>query len=133
MENINTDDIILPDIVSFETAELLKEKGFNITCTRYYTPEGVMMDHSPLIARNSDYKHEEISAPELWLAQRWLIKKHNYFVTATQDGGFWFYRIEDYNNRSSDGTIHLRVKNTYSKTIEEAIDSGIYFVLETLI
>jgi len=66
--------------VSFETACLLKDKGFDEPCAGYYSPAGITMEHPPILERNSDYKHGEISAPELWVVQEWMWEKYGFWI-----------------------------------------------------
>lgn len=57
--------------VSFETAKLLKEKGFDEVCIGFYTPEKEL--HLTLLGEsNSIWKDASISAPTQQMAMRWL-------------------------------------------------------------
>jgi len=53
------------ELVSFETARLSKEKGFDFA-----------------------------SPPTQSLLQRWLREKHNYNIEITQENGYWCYIIK---------------------------------------
>ena len=66
--------MITEDYVSFETAKLLKEKGFNEGCSTTYTSNGLFHTHNyrPLV--------EDIFAPTLQMAMKWLRLKHNLSV-----------------------------------------------------
>ena len=65
---------ITEDYVSFETAKLLKEKGFEEECYLHYSSNGKMQHwnyQSPI---------DGISAPTLQMAMKWLRKSHNITV-----------------------------------------------------
>jgi hypothetical protein len=74
---------ITEDYVNFETAKLLKEKGFNEYCGFWY--EG-----SKLIQTNDDYGLQsntdhispefDFSTPTLQMAMKWLRKVHNIYI-----------------------------------------------------
>ena len=58
--------------VSFETAKLLKEKGFDWECeVRRYYPENPIDECDP----------NGIYAPTLQTVRKWLEEKHNLFIT----------------------------------------------------
>ena len=90
--------MITEDYVSFETAKLLKEKGFDERCTHYYKNEKYLVDlgytniHS---YTNSDLV-EEFAAPTLPTAMKWLRRKHNFFIQVTvdfSDGAYPMYDV----------------------------------------
>ena len=83
------------DYVSFETAKLLKEKGFDEFCSHFYKTEKYLCDCSygpnPYV-KNSDFI-EEYTAPTLQTAMKWLRKKHNLFIqieVGETNGVFWY-------------------------------------------
>lgn len=74
--------MITEDYVSFETAKLLKEKGFDERCNHYYKNEKYLVDlgytniHS---YANSDLI-EEFAAPTLQMAMKWIRIEHNIHI-----------------------------------------------------
>ena len=70
-----TMSVITEDFVSFETAKLLKEKGFDEGCPTTYTSSGFFHTHNyrPLFG--------DIFAPTLQMAMKWLREVHNLHIT----------------------------------------------------
>ena len=73
--------MITEDYVSFETAKLLKEKGFDKKCRALYTiwfdeVEGPKEDE----AENWNIEPKYFSAPTLQMAMKWLREVHNIFI-----------------------------------------------------
>lgn len=82
-------------LISFETAKLAKEKGFNIEIQFYYLynkkyNEGILnCVDNPL--RNADWnlRSTRISAPTQSLLQKWLLNIHHINLELTFDDGKW--------------------------------------------
>ena len=70
--------MIREQYVSYETARLLKGKGFNEPCIRYYYGNGIMAP-SPSFVLNSEClgDTEHFIAPTQSLVMRWLREVHN--------------------------------------------------------
>ena len=77
------------DLVPFELAKKLKDKGFNCQCHLYYTVDGEI--ESTKIQMNHNYG-SDISCPTIWEAKKWLLKEH--FINA-QIEGFIFFNDEE--------------------------------------
>lgn len=69
---------ITEDYVSFETAKLLKKKGFDEKCNSYF----ISNNEIALIANKRDFNNHGIylSAPTLQRAMKWLREVHNLSV-----------------------------------------------------
>lgn len=69
---------ITEDYVSFETAKLLKDKGFNEKCNSYF----ISNNEIALIANKRDFNKHGIylSAPTLQRAMKWLRIEHNIHI-----------------------------------------------------
>lgn len=139
---------ISEDYVSFETAKLLKEKGFNESCYTYYDdindsinrfdkgyhfnntsyPWGIPYD----ISKAKKY----VIAPTLQMVMKWLREVHNIhietFVIKNYDKKIceYTYTIMDLNFPGSDDGIDCC--NKY-KTYEQACESAIEYCLNKLI
>jgi hypothetical protein len=75
---------IEPAYATFEQAKKLKEKGFNVPCVNYYTPEFTVHGfNTPLI--NSELG-DFYSAPEQWQIVEWLFKTHSIWVEVNHCG-----------------------------------------------
>ena len=134
--------MITEDYVSFETAKLLKEKGFDWDCKQVYDlvrpqscADGKMYDNFP--DENPNAYDELVSAPTLQMAMKWLRKKHNQNIT-----------VEAYNNVARLKTIYYAEAQNLSEpaekgfcvnacifkdTYEEACEAAIKYCLENLI
>ena len=120
--------MIAEDYVSFETAKLLKEKGF----------DAVECQNSPHFAYNIDGQFSgpswdtEYNAPTLQMAMKWLREVHNIAINIgwgevfEKDYRWWCIIISQKN-----GEI-LR-DSEYHKTYEEACEAAIKYCLENLI
>lgn len=73
---------IEPTYVDFNTAKLLKEKGFNeITNYNYSEVYGFIENINSL--KHSDGNNRFVSAPEQWQVVEWLRVKHDIWVSIT--------------------------------------------------
>lgn len=106
--------MITEDYVSFETAKLLKEKGFDEECQQYY----------------GDYKYP---CPTLQLVMKWLREVHSYNIEIDTLG------MMELNNLSwRSAVIYLVNENEcYCEhgfdSYEEACEAAIRYTLENLI
>ena len=117
--------MITEDYVSFETAKLLKEKGFDWECkaVKFY-PE-------------PDYDQESpagVYAPTLQMAMKWLRKQHNLYVKVEigeDEGSFWY----DFDIIPIGGNAIVPEDDEISiyHEPEEALEAGIKYALENLI
>ena len=72
---------ITEDYVSFETAKLLKDKGFNEYLSTYYDEDTLIQES--IIRRdwnNDKFVANCITAPTLQMAMKWLREEHNIIV-----------------------------------------------------
>ena len=107
------------DYVSFETAKLLKEKGFDWECkTRKFYPEPEYDVESP----NGVY------APTLQMAMKWLREVHDAIVNVFYDKDEEKWCAEHYRMLIGDYTLI-----GYYRTYEEACEAAIKYCLENLI
>lgn len=133
--------MIQEDYVSFETAKLLKEKGFGGECfSMYVTPKphsGMGNPNKAKIAphgRDSHYYEGyeyQCEAPTLQMAIKWLREEHNLFIDAYYDCDFG----EGYKfsvHKLPKGTT-LESHNEDYSTYEEACEAAIKYCLENLI
>ena len=124
--------MIAEDYVSFDTAKLLKEKGFNdVPVYTYYLSYGGFY-LSPMAVTNKQlYAQGHIAAPTLQMAMKWLREKR-IFITLNIIGfnlndlpvwNFDIWRNNNHEYRSSD----------YFDSYEQACEAGIKYCLENLI
>lgn len=96
--------MVTEDYVSFETAKLLKEKGFDEFCRVFYdckSPEnGYLSDkeYGGFIYNSKGYDGHEIAAcPTLQMAMKWLNDVHHILVVSDYEYEFtdtsWYFKI----------------------------------------
>ena len=122
--------MITEDYVSFETAKLLKEKGFDEACLTLYR-EGELV-HSGYYLDNKQLDEDNITAPTLQMAMKWLREEHNIAINIGwgeifEDKFQWWCIILNY----KDGSI-LR-ESEYYATYEEAAEAAIKYCFKHLI
>ena len=136
--------MITEDYVSFETAKLLKERGFDCECHGYFW---IAKDGNAIL----DYSYSEMdsnadmlyySAPTLQMAMKWLRKKYNFHIYTRPvwkdvevQYGEWEEAVAGF-----DWFIESLLDNSVSKmskeplsTYEEAREAAIKYCLENLI
>jgi hypothetical protein len=122
--------MITEDYVSFETAKLLKEKGFDELCCPWYSPYGDFNENG-LKMRNSDCALETIMAPTLQMVMKWLRKVHNLHIEVRY---FPTPKIYRYVILRSPMTIeNIDSHPQYFNSYEEACEAAIKYCLENLI
>lgn len=147
--------MITEDYVSFETAKLLKEKGFKHWCYKCYGDavyyKGVPISFDEECELKSDGLEDEIeyveggylydfgcdnrkeetkvwAAPTLWVAMKWLREVYGLFVRITEDmtGNVFEWSVYQKNYGCKASTY---VEDSYEKVCEAAIR----YTLENLI
>ena len=133
--------MITEDYVSFETAKLLKEKGFNEDCYGYYfgTPE--YLTFGDYKQRNLELHPDSYSAPTIQMAMKWLREVHNIHINidihwlqfANTNG--WIYTIE---KLFENGVEYIESKGDendkhFYSTYEEACEVAIKYCLKNLL
>ena len=130
------------ELISYETAKLAKEKGFNIPVTNYWST-GIKSRISQGMEYMSDDAYTEsnwnngegnyptlkeevsCSAPTQSLLQRWLREKHNTHCQANQssDGMDWYWMT---NTQCQMG------RDARNKTYEEALGKALFSALKLI-
>ena len=153
--------MITEDYVNFETAKLLKEKGFDETCEMFYCKphEGYLKNRKRDEWWNSDLRKDmTCTCPTIQMAMKWLREKHNILLVVdyeyecdTTPYFFKIYRLGKNGkpervavkgvsyDKDNNATEHIvgyrdweRSKGDYS-TYEEACKAAIKYCLENLI
>ena len=118
--------MITEQYVSFETARILKEAGFDEVCgTFYVSGKG---DTCLMYERNSRLDKGQYSCPTQALATRWLREVHNLHVYPDRDLYMdrWFHVIR---HTETDSTA---VSDSVFETAEQALEAGLQEVLELI-
>ena len=144
--------MITEDYVSFETAKLMKEKGFDAECHSHYYPvhypDGSIQYHKynrTAIKKNKTWydiyslknlPKDHYLAPTLQMAMKWLREVHNRHISIEHSyvlNRYKFY-ITKYNpNNISDLNNTLYSADYYFSSYEEACEAAIKYCLENLI
>lgn len=122
---------ITEDYVSFETAVLLKEKGFDELCFALYNPEeeliqcGVKLSNTQVGRVPGSY-----SAPTHQMVLKWLREVHDWAISIEfqVDCPTWKWRIYCIHS-TKDRHTNFKHYNSY----EEAVEAAIKYTLENLI
>ena len=124
--------MITEDYISFETAKLLKEKGFDERVKSYFTDgglEGYMFGTGQ--KSNSELEDCFYSRPTLQMVMKWLREVHKIEIRVVYDNDrlSWYGACNPMNEPSQ----ILLGSGRKSKSYEEACESGIRYCLENLI
>ena len=133
--------MIQEEYVSFETAKLLKEKGFNEECFALYNPDGVLIQ-SGIRLNNIQVGRVKgsYSAPTQQMAMKWLREIHGIHIQAycpvfDMDADILGvkYNIVISNLKNRCIAFDTDIDDNEYDSYEEAVESGIKYCLEKLI
>lgn len=109
--------VMTEELVTLETAKLLKEKGFQ---QRKYFINVSTLHHC--------YKY--LSVPPQSIAQKWLRENHSIHIAVDfNQYGRWYYRL--YDIKDYDFLSETEVDKIY-KSYEEALEAGIQEALKLI-
>lgn len=129
-------------LITFETAKLAKEKGFDIPCWNFFSKEdkeedimnwvGVNFKQKLSVAR----KFVRYWKPTQSYLQKWLREVHNIHIQlAMHEFGKWVFGLqlqdkgmEDYPRISKNNVWDIEDYNSY----EDALEAGIYQALKLI-
>ena len=124
--------MITEDYVSFETAKLLKEKGFDGECDLFgRTDESeLIIRKASKIAYNQGIDDECVILPTLQMTMKWLREVHHLFIGIEYVNilGLGFV-YQSTIGKFDDDYMYCLCKNSY----EEACETAIKYCLENLI
>lgn len=126
LKKIDKKNMVTEDYVSFETAKLLKEKGFEndaISCIN------VFKGHIHKIQDRLIHADDDVTIPTLQMAMKWLREVHNIFIQVELYSKYDNYCFELFQNTYRLIIEHREVYNSYEETAEAAIK----YCLENLI
>lgn len=125
--------MIIEDYVSFETAKLLKEKGFNEKCISTYNLVTGIFEVEEVYQDWTTRWKAYVSAPTLQMAMKWLREVHKLEITVLHEmlqGNAWWYRIEKNTGLS---LLVEKEEDAIYTSYEDACEAGIKYVLENLV
>ena len=123
--------MLTDDYCNFETAKLLKEKGFNVPLCCIYDIDGLFVDDHAEFSNSTDAPGFECVAPTLQMALKWLREVHDCPIEI-----LWHWNA---NSQCSEWYFvhHMELKPLpqiqYYDTYEEACEAAIKYCLENLI
>lgn len=116
------------DIVSFETAKILKEKGFsNKCCCAYDRNSKTFFDKNE---KNYNELSFAFSAPLLFDAQKWLREKHDIHIPIDWGMDGYDFAIT---KKDEDGLFIEESYHEYYETYEKCLDNAIRAALSYVI
>lgn len=121
--------------VSFDTARMLKEAGFNVPCNSQYMQNGFRWDGGSSNKVNSNEYETVFSCPTLALAARWLREVHRIVVDVTFipplfDGVNWQYFIGNMDDMVWEGDFEPSERKyaTYEAAFEAGLQEAIKLI-----
>ena len=133
---INGHIILCEDYVSFETAKLLKEKGFDYICDKVY--DEVNQYRCPIEYKMNLEGKGYYLCPTLQMAMKWLREVYNIMVSPYALSLGYYFEIFDLTNRDVTGCkplykVGIPYKVDVLSTYEQAVEAAIKYCLENLI
>jgi hypothetical protein len=127
--------MITEDYVSFETAKLLKEKGFDELTSLSYR----LLDGFPqrITCRNS-FEEGLVSRVTLQMAMKWLREVHHYYIQVMLDSWAFgdhcgYYVVLQKTDDPWEIMLSDVCDEVFYETPEEACEAGIRYCLENRI
>ena len=126
-------------LISFETAKLAKEKGFDASCYDAFNSKGnlysngwceYLYDNKVEIPFGSGVlQSQDILAPTQSLLAKWLREEHNIIVLVDYEGiDGYYYKFYSYKEGNKNYDASDKNYNTY----EEALEAGIQEALKLI-
>jgi len=116
------------ELISFETAKLAKEKGFNKGGYAYYVKN--KFERSLTIKHMNESPALTYQAPTQTLLQKWLRETHHIHIAIhlvyTKPINYYAEVLKGGINGQE---YHLRSYNTYEKALESGIKKGLKWIL----
>lgn len=125
---------MIDQLVSFETAKLAKEKGFEIVCDNGYHPdEGNLFSGSTWMSILRIKSERHTQAPTQTLLQKWLRDNHNIHVEPKVDKimdtskfGYWMTVITD--GKANKGDLPHYKFDSYENALEEGLQKALKLI-----
>lgn len=129
---------MIEELVTLETAKMLKEKGFNWKCehlinlnkviTKYYIPQSIV------VCMEIDGELVEFLCPALYVAQKWLRETKNLHLSIIRNACGYSYDIckADNGTHIAEGIFKGPNDGGEWDTYEEALEAGIQEALKLI-
>lgn len=117
------------ELVTLETAKLLKEKGFNEYCKNVISDKGLMME--TIFRTSKDLPKSFYSCPTQSIAQKWLRETKDLHIEISyMYGNYWIYDILTIPNHDLVGLSNRPI--IHYNTYEEALEAGLQEALKLI-
>ena len=125
---------MIEELVTLETAKMLKEKGFNMYCSFTFREDGNYYYSQTSYIANSSLPANNYSAPRLYIAQKWLRETKNLHICIIKDASGYSYDIckEDNGTHIAEGIFKGPNDGGQWDTYEEALEAGIFEALKLI-
>lgn len=124
--------MLTEDYISFETAKLLKEKGFDEFTFSNYDENGIVQFNEVETRIVKGYQR-----PTLQMTMKWLREVHNLFIeprVGEINGKTWYdFDIIPINGRKINWDHYNNIPLVELNSYEEAVELAIKYCLENLI
>lgn len=123
------------ELVTLETAKLLKEKGFDLGCARTICCNNIVriyaLPQDISCCTEIDGELVEFLCPTLYVAQKWLRESKNLHIEISyMYGDYWIYDILTIPSHDLVGLSDRPLE--YYKSYEEALEAGIQEALKLI-
>ena len=120
---------MMEDYISFETAKLLKEKGFNWNTDKQFDSDKIVGDYD--ITDRSRNPERDLDAPTLQMAMKYLREVHKLEIYPYHQNSYkgdkWWFEIVKFPSPVSDYE-----SNAIYATYEEACEAAIKYCLDLI-
>ena len=120
--------MIEEQFVSFDTAKMLKEAGFDVPTSTHYSNSGKVWQSSAPEDYNDDKSCKACSRPTQALAARWLREVYNVAIYSLYDDDMeqWFYVVDAFTknpviNGFQSGSEYDDYESAFEDGLREAI------------
>lgn len=123
---------ITEDYVSFETAKLLKEKGFDEPLQCFYKFDSKEL-YRGTVFTNTQIGDKFYNAPTLQMAMKWLREVHNIFIDIRFNRTYQRYKYFVFFMCTNDDYMYDHTNLSKKESYEETVESALRYCLEHLI
>ena len=121
-------------LITFETAQLAKERGFDAPSKCYHS-DGSFQDRDNLTDYNSWPQNTKdeflISAPTQSLLQKWLREIHIH-INVCPHGDYKLFLVEIYHPTETNKSGYTPIEGVRGNTYEEALEKGLIEALKLI-
>ena len=122
--------MIVEQFVSFDTARMLKEAGFDVPCFNQYTERGTIWHCD--CPENFNISQRATSCPTQALAARWLREAHHYVVCVwySAEHEKWFYAHWNLDNMMFDEEYSISdfIYDSYEQALEAGLQKAVKLI-----